>query len=180
MSERISRSPSKWNTHCCVKAQLARFLDFEVATNPAIMVNNADWTRADVVPRISPRRRKTFHDQLDDRKRVRSLADGKRHGISYTEFSYMLPASLIFIICANSADCELQVGATDQWVTLPPVPNCCRKKLARPPGGSFSAAHQSDGTKYGKTAAGAVWLDAKRRVRTAMYSFLCKATTATS
>jgi tyrosyl-tRNA synthetase len=93
-------------------------------------------------------------------------------GISYTEFSYMLLQAFDFYHLRKFADCELQVGATDQWGNITAGTELCRKKLGASAWGlTFPLLTKADGTKYGKTAAGAVWLDAKRTSPYRMYQF---------
>ena len=100
---------------------------------------------------------------------VRSRLDRAREdgegGISYTEFSYMLLQAHDFYHLRTAAACELQVGATDQWGNITAGTDLIRKKS----GGSLTAwglvfplLTKSDGTKYGKSASGAVWLDPRR------------------
>ena len=99
-----------------IKEQLSHYLDFNTKTNPAIMVNNADWTK-DV----------TYLDLLRDvgkyfsvnymlnKESVRRRIEDRSHGISYTEFSYMLLQANDFLELYDRYNCRLQVGGNDQW-----------------------------------------------------------------
>ena len=93
-------------------------------------------------------------------------------GISYTEFSYMLLQAFDFYHLRTTANCELQVGATDQWGNITAGTELCRKKAGASAWGlTFPLLTKADGTKYGKTAGGAVWLDPKRTSPYRMYQF---------
>lgn len=172
-SERNLQTPEQVaHNIACVKAQLSRFLDFDIATNPARLVNNADW--------IGPMSYLEFlrdvgkHFTINwmvakDSVRSRMESDA---GISYTEFSYMLLQAFDFYHLRTTLNCELQVGATDQWGNITAGTELCRKKASASAWGlTFPLLTKADGTKYGKTAGGAVWLDPKRTSPYRMYQF---------
>jgi tyrosyl-tRNA synthetase len=97
-------------------------------------------------------------------------------GISYTEFSYMLLQAFDFYYLRQSAHCEIQVGATDQWGNITAGTDLIRKKLGVPAWGlTFPLLTKSDGTKYGKSASGAVWLDPVRTTPYRFYQFFVQA-----
>ena len=158
----------------CIKAQLSRLLDFTVAANPARLVDNADW--------IAPF---SFLDFLRDvgkhfslnvmlaKDSVKSRMEGDA-GISYTEFSYQLLQAYDFYHLRRAFDCELQIGGSDQWGNLTAGTDLIRKKLGHEStawGWTFPLITKSDGTKFGKTASGAVWLDATRTSPYKLYQF---------
>jgi tyrosyl-tRNA synthetase len=158
----------------CIKAQLSRLLDFNVAANPARLVDNADW--------IAPF---SFLDFLRDvgkffslnvmlaKDSVKSRMEGDG-GISYTEFSYQLLQAYDFYHLRKTHDCELQIGGSDQWGNLTAGTDLIRKKLGHETtawGWTFPLITKSDGTKFGKTASGAVWLDAARTSPYKLYQF---------
>ncbi len=92
-----------------------------------------------------------------------------KSGISYTEFSYMLLQAFDFYICASEYNCELQIGGSDQWGNITAGIDLIRKKLGKPAFGlTLPLITNADGTKFGKTDAGAVWLDPKK---TSVYRF---------
>jgi tyrosyl-tRNA synthetase len=158
----------------CIKAQLVRLLDFDRAGNPARLVDNADWT-AHV----------TFLDFLRDIGKHFSLATmiakdsvksrlGTESGISFTEFSYQLLQAFDFCHLRQHLNCELQIGGTEQWGNITAGTDLIRKKL----GPDFTAwgltlplVLKADGTKFGKTEGGAVWLDPKRTSPYKFYQF---------
>jgi tyrosyl-tRNA synthetase len=156
----------------CIKTQLAKFLDFDASVNPAILVNNADWTNG--VSYLEFLRDVGKHFTINwmlakDSVRSRMESDS---GISYTEFSYMLLQAFDFFHLRTTQECELQVGATDQWGNITAGTELCRKKGALSAWGlTFPLLTKADGTKYGKTAGGAIWLDPKRSSPYRMYQF---------
>lgn len=172
-SERNLQSPEQVaHNIACVKAQLARFLDFDVATNPARLVNNADWTAPVSYLEFLRDVGKYFTiNWMVAKDSVRSRMESDT-GISYTEFSYMLLQAFDFFHLRSTVNCELQVGATDQWGNITAGTELCRKKSGASAWGlTFPLLTKADGTKYGKTAGGAVWLDPKRTSPYRMYQF---------
>ncbi len=153
-----------------VKVQLAKLLDFETSQNPAQLLDNADWT-AQV----------TFLDFLRDigkhfsvnmmvsKESVRARMEDRESGISYTEFSYMLLQAFDFFHLREHHECELQIGGSDQWGNITAGIELSRKKLSATVFGlTLPLITNSDGSKFGKTAAGAVWLDPNK---TSVYRF---------
>jgi tyrosyl-tRNA synthetase len=160
-----------------VKRQLAKFLDFGTAKNPARLVNNADWTAG--VSYLEFLREVGKHFTVNwmvAKESVRARMEDRENGISYTEFSYMLLQAFDFFHLRRTIQCELQVGATDQWGNIIAGTELIRKKLnATAYGLVFPLLTKSDGTKYGKTAAGAVWLDPRRTSPYRFYQFFVNA-----
>jgi tyrosyl-tRNA synthetase len=156
-----------------IKGQLSRFLDFNAPANPARLVNNADWIAPisfleflrDVGKHITV-------NQMVAKDSVRSRMEDRESGISYTEFSYMLLQGYDFYHLRKTFECELQVGATDQWGNITVGTELTRKKLGVHVWGlTFPLLTKSDGTKYGKSASGAVFLDPKRTSPYRFYQF---------
>jgi len=95
--------------------------------------------------------------------------EDRETGISYTEFSYMLLQAFDFMVLARDQNCELQIGGSDQWGNITAGIDLCRKKLSKQVFGlTLPLITNADGTKFGKTEAGAIWLDPKR---TSVYRF---------
>jgi tyrosyl-tRNA synthetase len=145
-------------------------LDFETKANPARLLDNGAWT----VP-------VSFLDFLRDigkhfsvnmmvnKESVRARMEDRESGISYTEFSYMLLQAFDFYVLRRDFDCELQIGGSDQWGNITAGIELTRKKLgAHVFGLTLPLITNADGTKFGKTEKGAVWLDPKR---TSVYRF---------
>jgi tyrosyl-tRNA synthetase len=160
-----------------VKGQLSRFLDFNAQANPARLVNNADWTANVTYLEFLRDVGKFFTvNWMVAKESVRARMEDREAGISYTEFSYMLLQAFDFYHLRKTLNCELQVGATDQWGNITAGTELIRKKLgATAYGLVFPLLTKSDGTKYGKTASGAVWLDAKRTSPYRFYQFFMQA-----
>jgi tyrosyl-tRNA synthetase len=153
-----------------VKEQLKRLLDFETKTNPARLVDNASWTAnvsfLDFLRDIG----KHFSvNQMVAKESVRARMEDREVGISYTEFSYMLLQAFDFLVLCEKHGCELQIGGSDQWGNITAGIDLIRKKLGNTAYGlTLPLITNADGTKFGKTEAGAVWLDPKR---TSVYKF---------
>ena len=153
-----------------VKEQLKRLLDFETRTNPARLVDNATWTKdvsyLDFLRDIG----KHFSvNQMVAKESVRNRMEDREVGISYTEFSYMLLQAFDFYVLCRDHNCELQIGGSDQWGNITAGIDLTRKKLGKTVYGlTLPLITNADGTKFGKTEAGAVWLDPQK---TSVYKF---------
>jgi tyrosyl-tRNA synthetase len=153
-----------------VKEQLRRLLDFDTATNPARLLDNATWT--DPVSYLEFLRDIGKHfsvNQMVAKESVRARMEDREVGISYTEFSYMLLQAFDFFVLCRDHNCELQIGGSDQWGNITAGIDLTRRKLGRTVYGlTLPLITKADGTKFGKTEAGTVWLDA---ARTSVYKF---------
>jgi tyrosyl-tRNA synthetase len=153
-----------------VKGQLARLLDFETKVNPARLLDNADWTAGisflDFLRDIG----KHFSvNMMVSKESVRARMEDRETGISYTEFSYMLLQAFDFYHLRNEFECEIQIGGSDQWGNITAGIELSRKKLSKTVYGiTLPLITNSDGSKFGKTAAGAIWLDP---AKTSVYRF---------
>ena len=165
----------------CIKVQLAKFLDFETRVNPARLVNNADWTAPITFLEFLRDVGKHFTVNLMVAKEsVRARMEDRDVGISYTEFSYMLLQAFDFYHLRKTFNCELQVGGSDQWGNITAGTDLCRRKLGATVWGlTFPLITKSDGTKYGKSASGAVYLDPKRTSPIVSISSSCRPKTRT-
>ena len=154
----------------CVKVQLARLLDFETKQNPARLVDNASWTTGisylDFLRDIG----KHFSvNQMVAKESVRARMEDREAGISYTEFSYMLLQAFDFMVLNRETGCELQIGGSDQWGNITAGIELTRKKLGKQVYGlTLPLITNADGSKFGKSVGGAIWLDPKR---TSVYRF---------
>ena len=153
-----------------IKEQLRRLLDFECATNPAQLVDNADWTAPLSYLEFLRDIGKHFSvNQMMGKESVRARMEDRESGISYTEFSYMLLQAFDFFHLFKTQQCELQIGGSDQWGNITAGMELTRKKSgAHVFGLTLPLILNSDGTKFGKSAGGAVWLDARK---TSVYRF---------
>jgi len=157
----------------CIKRQLVSVLDFQSAANPARLLDNASWTSAVTFIDFLRDIGKHFSvNQMIQKESVRARMEDREVGISYTEFSYMLLQAFDFYHLRKELNCELQVGATDQWGNITAGTDLCRKKLGVSVFGLvFPLMTRADGTKYGKTASGAVYLDPKKTSPYRFYQF---------
>jgi len=141
--------------------QLARFLDFEAGTNPARVVSNLGWLSE--LKAIDFLRETGKHFSLGYMLAKESVASRLETGISFTEFSYMVIQAYDFMELFRVHGCELQIGGSDQWGNITAGIELIRRRLGGQAHGlTFPLLEKADGSKFGKTASGTVWLDAGR------------------
>ena len=153
-----------------VKEQLRRLLDFETTKNPARLLDNADWTRDVTLLDFLRDIGKHFTvNAMVAKESVRARMEDRDAGISFTEFSYMLLQAFDFYHLKKEHDCDLQIGGSDQWGNITAGIELTRRKLTETVFGlTLPLITNADGSKFGKTEAGAVWLDP---ARTSVYKF---------
>ena len=153
-----------------VKTQLGKLLDFDTSSNPARLLDNADWTENVTLLDFLRDIGKHFTvNNMVAKESVRARMEDRDVGISYTEFSYMLLQAFDFYHLKKEHECELQIGGSDQWGNITAGIELTRRKLnATVFGLTLPLITNTDGTKFGKTEAGAVWLDS---TRTSIYKF---------
>ncbi len=152
-----------------IKKQLERILDFEKGPTQATLVDNADWTRkVSMLDFLRDVGKHITVNQMLAKDSVKSrIADA--NGLSFTEFSYMLLQANDFRHLAEHNNCEMQMGGSDQWGNITAGIDLIRKRLSKSAFGlTWPLVTRADGTKFGKTADGAIWLDASR---TSPYQF---------
>src|SRR6266704_1099873 len=155
-----------------IKAQLSRFLDFESKTNPAMLINNADWlVPAKLVDFLRDvGKHFTVNYMLAKESVKRRFEEGE--GISFTEFSYILLQAYDFLVLYDRYGCTLQMGGSDQWGNILAGIELMRKmRGARGYGMVFPLVTTTSGIKFGKTEAGSVWLDPKLTSPYRFYQF---------
>lgn len=156
-----------------VKKQLAKFLDFDCGENSALLLNNYDWlskiTFLDVLHDVG----KYFSiNNLIAREYIRSRLEDPEKGISYTEFSYVLLQAMDFKYLNEHYNCRLQMGGNDQQGNLLAGSDYIRRTSgAEVFGLTQPLLLTSSGTKFGKTEAGAVWLDPEKTSPYKFYQF---------
>ncbi|MDB2336817.1 tyrosine--tRNA ligase [Flavobacteriaceae bacterium] len=154
-----------------VKAQLGRFLDFNATENPAELVNNFDWMKdislIDFVRDTGKHITVNYMMAKDSVKK--RLSSESKVGMSFTEFTYQLFQGYDFYHLYKEMDCKLQMGGSDQWGNITTGTELIRRKAQ---GKAYAITvplvTKADGTKFGKTEGGNVWLDANR---TSPYKF---------
>ena len=152
-----------------LRAQVGRFLDFDGA-NAATVCNNLDWTRQlDVISFLRDIGKHFSVNAMVQRDSVKARLEREDQGISYTEFSYMLLQAMDFLELAKREDCLLQIGGSDQWGNIVSGIDLIRRHTGQEAFAlTMPLVTKSDGSKFGKTASGAVWLDPNK---TSPYSF---------
>ncbi len=152
-----------------IKTQLEKFLDFDLKSNPAEIVNNYDWFK-DI---------HTIHFLRDVGKylTVSYLLNkgfvkdrlAQEQDLSFTEFNYILMQAYDFLWLYQNKNCKLQMGGSDQWGNITAGTELIRKKLRGEAFGlTIKLITKADGTKFGKTESGNIWLD---RNKTSPYKF---------
>jgi tyrosyl-tRNA synthetase len=158
-----------------IKKQLSKFLDFQSdMPNKAIMVNNYDWMKEysflGFIREIGKHITVNYMMSKDSvKKRIGSEA---KEGMSFTEFSYQLVQGTDFLHLYNNYNCRLQMGGSDQWGNIVTGTELIRRKAG---GEAFALTcpliTKSDGTKFGKTESGNVWLDPEKTTPYQFYQF---------
>jgi len=159
----------------CIKNQLSRFLDFESdIPNVAEMVNNYDWMKEysflDFIRDIGKHITVNYMMSKDSVKK--RLGEEGNAGMSFTEFSYQLVQGTDFLHLYRTRNCKLQMGGSDQWGNITTGTELIRRKEG---GEAFAMTcpliTKADGTKFGKTESGNVWLDARLTSPYRFYQF---------
>jgi len=156
-----------------LKPQLVQFLDFEAADNPALMVNNLDWTRGyDILGFLRDVGKHFSVNAMIQKESVKQRLDREGEGISFTEFSYMILQAFDFAELNRRYGCTLQIGGSDQWGNITGGIDLTRRlHQAQVYGATLPLITKSDGSKFGKTESGTVWMDANKTSPYAFYQF---------
>jgi tyrosyl-tRNA synthetase len=161
-----------------IRAQLARFIDVGSGADGAraSMLNNADWLQPMTLFTFLRDVGKHFTvNQMVAKDSVRTRLSRADQGISYTEFSYMLLQAYDFLRLFDDHGCTLQIGGSDQWGNITMGIELIRKvRHAEAFGLTTPLVLKADGTKFGKTESGAVWLDPARTSPYQLYQFFLR------
>lgn len=158
-----------------IRKQLARFLDFSSSSaNPAIMVNNYDWMKdfsfLGFIREIGKHITVNYMMSKDSVKK--RIGAESKEGMSFTEFSYQLVQGTDFLHLFKNYNCRLQMGGSDQWGNIVTGTELIRRKTG---GEAFALTcpliTKSDGSKFGKTESGNVWLDPSKTTPYHFYQF---------
>lgn len=158
-------------------AQLEKFLDFNCGANSAVMVNNYDWFKGfSFLEFIRDVGKHITVNYMMAKDSVKRRLEGD-NGLSFTEFTYQLVQGYDFYYLWKNHQIKIQMGGSDQWGNIVTGTELIRRK----DGGEAYALttnliKKSDGTKFGKTESGAVWLDAKKTSPYKFYQFWLNAT----
>ena len=156
-----------------IKAQVSAFIDFDSGDNAAEVVNNLDWTQGlDLLTFLRDVGKHFSVNQMIAKESVKQRLDREGEGISYTEFTYMILQSFDFQQLNRSHGCTLQIGGSDQWGNITGGIDLTRRvNGAQVFGITLPLVTKSDGTKFGKTESGTIWLDETRTSPYAFYQF---------
>lgn len=159
-----------------IRGQLARFLRFD-GDNPALLVNNADWIGPmSVIDWLRDVGKHFTVNAMLAKESVRARLEDRDHGISYTEFSYMLMQAYDFLWLLQNQGCTMQGGGSDQWGNITAGIELIRKKTGREAMGfTWPLVTSSSGEKFGKSAGNAVWLDASQTSPYQFYQYFIRA-----
>ncbi len=154
-----------------IQGQLGRLLDFDNATNPALLLNNADWVQPIGV--LDFLRDIGKHFSVNAMMAKDSVKMRMETGISFTEFSYSLLQAYDFLHLYEKHGCLLQAGGADQWGNITAGIDLIRRKHEKVACGlTTPLLTKTDGTKFGKTEGGAIWLSPEKTSVYRFYQFL--------
>ncbi|NDG85708.1 MAG: tyrosine--tRNA ligase, partial [Proteobacteria bacterium] len=168
-----------------IRSVASKFLDFEHKKNAALILNNREFYNGmDVLVFLREVGKHFTVNSMIQKDSVRARMEDRDHGISYTEFSYMLLQAYDFYRLHREFACTLQIGASDQWGNITAGTELIRRKLAHAHSGeeeqnsahsAFGLTHplitRPDGVKFGKTEKGAVWLSPEKTSPYQFYQF---------
>tara|TARA_R110002167_G_scaffold90855_4_gene244441 strand:+ start:553 stop:1917 length:1365 start_codon:yes stop_codon:yes gene_type:complete len=156
-----------------IKDQVSRFIDFKGVDNAAEVVNNLEWTRnLDVLTFLRDVGKHFSVNSMIHKESVKQRLDREGAGISFTEFTYMILQSYDFQQLNKTQGCTLQIGGSDQWGNIVGGTELTRRMNREQVFGlTMPLITKADGTKFGKTEAGTIWLDADKTSPYAFYQF---------
>ena len=155
-----------------IRTQLSRVLDFDTKSNPARIVNNAEWlARIDLLTFLRDAGKHFTVNYMLQKESVNRRLETEE-GISYTEFSYLLLQAYDFLQLFDRYGCVLQMGGSDQWGNITAGIDLIRKLRGQKAHGLvMPLVTTASGVKFGKTEAGAIWLDPARTSPFTFYQF---------
>lgn len=156
----------------CIQQQLSKFLDFKTGENAALLVNNADWFKGiTTIEFLRDAGKYLTVSYLLNKGFIKDRL-AQEQDISFTEFNYILMQAYDFLWLYQHKNCKLQMGGSDQWGNITAGTELIRKKLRNDAFGlTCKLLTKADGTKFGKTEEGNIWLDAKKTSPYIFYQF---------
>ncbi len=156
-----------------IRAQASRFLDFDCGETSAVVVNNADWTKSlSVIDYLRDIGKYFSVNAMIQKESVRRRIEDDSQGISYTEFSYMILQSYDFVVLNRQYDCTIQMGGSDQWGNITAGIDLVRRMESKQAYAiTYPLVTKSDGTKFGKSSGGAIWLNPEMTSPFSFYQF---------
>lgn len=156
-----------------IQRQTAQFVDFEASANSAKVVNNLDWTAGiDLLDFLRDTGKHFSVNNMIQKESVKQRLARDGAGISFTEFTYMILQSYDFAELYRRHGCSVQIGGSDQWGNITGGIDLTRRlHQAQVFGATLPLVTKADGTKFGKTESGTVWLDPAKTSPYAFYQF---------
>lgn len=156
-----------------LKQQVSRFIDFDCGGNSAEVVNNLEWVgQMNVLTFLRDVGKHFSVNNMINKESVKQRIEREGEGISFTEFTYMLLQSLDFAELYHRYNCTLQIGGSDQWGNITGGIDLTRRLHGGQVFGlTMPLVTKADGTKFGKTESGTVWLDPAKTSPYAFYQF---------
>ncbi|GLR75067.1 tyrosine--tRNA ligase [Aliivibrio sifiae] len=156
-----------------IRAQVSAFVEFTEEKNGAEIVNNLDWIgEINVIEFMRDIGKHFSVNAMIQKESVKQRIDREGSGISFTEFSYMLLQSYDFAALNKAKECTLQIGGSDQWGNITGGIDLTRRMNRNKVFGlTLPLVTKSDGTKFGKTESGTIWLDPSKTSPYAFYQF---------
>ena len=156
-----------------IRAQVSAFVEFTEEKNGAEVVNNLDWIgEINVIEFMRDIGKHFSVNSMIQKESVKQRIDREGSGISFTEFSYMLLQSYDFAALNKAKECTLQIGGSDQWGNITGGIDLTRRMNRNKVFGlTLPLVTKSDGTKFGKTESGTIWLDPSKTSPYAFYQF---------
>lgn len=156
-----------------IKLQVSAFIEFSDKENSAEVVNNLDWIgKMNTISFLRDVGKHFSVNAMIQKESVRQRIDRDGAGISFTEFTYMLLQSYDFAALNKATGCSLQIGGSDQWGNITGGIDLTRRMNQEKVFGlTLPLVTKADGTKFGKTEAGTIWLDAAKTSPYAFFQF---------
>ncbi|ACR13673.1 tyrosine--tRNA ligase [Teredinibacter turnerae T7901] len=156
-----------------LRGQVSQFIEFDCGENAAEVVNNLDWIgQINVLDFLRDVGKHFSINNMVQKESVKQRLDREGEGISFTEFTYMILQSYDFAELYKQYDCTLQIGGSDQWGNITGGTDLTRRLHGGQVFGlTLPLVTKSDGTKFGKTETGTIWLDPAKTSPYAFYQF---------
>lgn len=156
-----------------IREQVSRFIDFDCGDNSAEVVNNLDWVgRISMLDFLRDVGKHFSVNNMIQKESVKQRIEREGSGISFTEFTYMLLQSLDFAELYKRFNCTLQIGGSDQWGNITGGTDLARRLYGGQVYGlTLPLVTKADGTKFGKTESGTIWLEPAKTSPYAFYQF---------
>ena len=156
-----------------IRAQASRFLDFDCGETSAVVVNNMQWTEnLSVIDYLRDIGKHFRVNAMIQKESVKRRIEDDTQSISYTEFSYMVLQSYDFVVLNREYDCSIQMGGSDQWGNITAGIDLIHRMSSKQAYAvTYPLITKSDGTKFGKSSGGAIWLDPEMTSPFSFYQF---------